>query len=109
MCIRDRFSGESALGKTVEIQGYPFTVVGVVTEKDSYDLVINSMDDYYMSVSYTHLDVYKRQSMSRQHRSVFPPRTIPALAHPPVAVSYTHLDVYKRQVWYQRHGTGLQR
>ena len=29
------FSGESALGKTVEIQGYPFTVVGVVTEKDS--------------------------------------------------------------------------
>ena len=42
------FSGESALGKTVEIQGYPFTVVGVVTEKDSYDLVINSMDDYYM-------------------------------------------------------------
>ena len=33
------FSGESALGKTVEIQGYPFTVVGVVTEKDSYDLV----------------------------------------------------------------------
>ena len=48
MCIRDRFSGESALGKTVEIQGYPFTVVGVVTEKDSYDLVINSMADYYM-------------------------------------------------------------
>ena len=42
------FSGESALGKTVEIQGYPFTVVGVVTEKDSYDLVINSIDDYYM-------------------------------------------------------------
>ena len=45
---RSLFSGESALGKTVEIQGYPFTVVGVVTEKDSYDLVINSMDDYYM-------------------------------------------------------------
>ena len=45
---KNDYAGESALGKTVEIQGYPFTVVGVVTEKDSYDLVINSIDDYYM-------------------------------------------------------------
>lgn len=42
------FSGESALGKTIEIKGYPYTIIGVVTEKDAYDLVINSMDDYYM-------------------------------------------------------------
>ncbi len=42
------FSGESAVGKTIEIKGYPYTVVGVVTEKDAYDLVINSIDDYYM-------------------------------------------------------------
>lgn len=42
------FSGESAVGKTIEIKGYPYTVIGVVTEKDAYDLVINSIDDYYM-------------------------------------------------------------
>lgn len=42
------FSGESAVGKTIEIKGYPYTVVGVVTEKDAYDLVINSQEDYYM-------------------------------------------------------------
>jgi len=34
-------------------------------------------------VSYTHLDVYKRQAARRW----------------PGAVSYTHLDVYKRQDW----------
>lgn len=41
------FQGESAIGKTIEIKGEPFSVVGIVTEKDSYELVINSVEDYY--------------------------------------------------------------
>ena len=44
-----------------------------------------------MSVSYTHLDVYKRQLLNNageiRGSRIFGP----------VAVSYTHLDVYKRQ------------
>ena len=45
-------------------------------------------------VSYTHLDVYKRQGRGR---AVHECQEHPAGAqdHPPV--SYTHLDVYKRQ------------
>ena len=56
------------------------------------------------AVSYTHLDVYKRQ---RQHQNIIfyavdkqPVRenvTFPMAC--PIAVSYTHLDVYKRQLW----------
>ena len=65
-------------------------------------------------VSYTHLDVYKRQNMStilwftalfylairlkdwnRPKRNMPPPRFRRAVFLP---VSYTHLDVYKRQV-----------
>lgn len=41
------FQGDSAIGKTIEIKGEPFSVVGIVTEKDSYELVINSIEDYY--------------------------------------------------------------
>lgn len=41
------FQGESAIGKTIEIKGEPFSVIGIVTEKDSYELVINSIEDYY--------------------------------------------------------------
>ena len=56
-------------------------------------------------VSYTHLDVYKRQLQWRSqseanlrgganHKKAVPVRT--------VAVSYTHLDVYKRQLFTAR-------
>ena len=43
------------------------------------------------SVSYTHLDVYKRQPLRRQYAI----RNEAAARHD--TVSYTHLDVYKRQ------------
>ena len=65
-------------------------------------------------VSYTHLDVYKRQVMRRHHREPHrednvPARAVILRAAAPLrrgkggdAVSYTHLDVYKRQVERKR-------
>ena len=65
----------------------------------------------WMPVSYTHLDVYKRQALDKGYHLVLEKPISPLLdeclalqkkAHEAnrvvVAVSYTHLDVYKRQV-----------
>jgi len=40
------FQEESALGKTIEISGIPFTIVGVAQQKEEFEPVINSMEDY---------------------------------------------------------------
>lgn len=54
VCILDTVSSESLfpgtdpIGKTVEIRQEPFTVIGIVTEKDSFEPAINSIEDYYM-------------------------------------------------------------
>lgn len=40
------FSDENPLGKTLEIKGEPFTVVGVMEKKTSSQPVINSIEDY---------------------------------------------------------------
>ena len=40
------FGGADPLNKTIEIRGEPFTVIGVVAEKQSFTPVINSIDDY---------------------------------------------------------------
>ena len=42
------FQGENPIGQTVEIQGEPFTVVGVVSSRSSSGPVINSFQDYQM-------------------------------------------------------------
>ncbi len=41
------FQGASAVGKTIEIKGEPYTVIGIVEKDDSFEPVINTMDDYY--------------------------------------------------------------
>lgn len=41
------FAGEDPIGKTIEIRSEPFIVVGIVAEKDGYEPVINSINDYY--------------------------------------------------------------
>ncbi len=41
------FQEESALGKTLEINGEPFTVVGVVQLASQFEPVINSEEEYY--------------------------------------------------------------
>ena len=57
-----------------------------------------------MPVSYTHLDVYKRQAtIGAPAISNVPPNAYPNSLHPPaftrfISVSYTHPDVYKRQL-----------
>ena len=42
------FSGENPVGATIEIQGEPFTVVGVVSQSVTNAPVINSVEDYWM-------------------------------------------------------------
>ena len=41
------FDGENPIGKTIEISGIPFTVVGIVDEDSRFEPVINSIDEYY--------------------------------------------------------------
>ena len=41
------FQEESALGKTIEMNGEPFTVVGVAQLESQFEPVINSIDEYY--------------------------------------------------------------
>ena len=41
------FDGENPVGKTIEIQNDPFTVVGTVVAKEEFEPNIETMDDYY--------------------------------------------------------------
>ncbi len=41
------FPNEDPVGKTIEITGTPFTIVGVVTQADSYEASIQNLWDYY--------------------------------------------------------------
>ena len=49
------------------------------------------------AVSYTHLDVYKRQVHALERLGINTTAECMPDARPPGPVSYTHLDVYKRQ------------
>lgn len=40
------FQGESAIGKTIEIFGEPFTIIGITEQKIKFKPVINSFQDY---------------------------------------------------------------
>ena len=79
---------------------------------ESYPLVRCSKSaGPHKSVSYTHLDVYKRQYMCRQSVIQYLKTHEPSEQYAeaieqlindgivnPIPVSYTHLDVYKRQI-----------
>ncbi len=45
------FSGTDPIGKTIEIKGEPFTVIGLISKKTTAQPVINSMEDYYRYMS----------------------------------------------------------
>ncbi len=40
------FQGENPVGKTIEIRGEPFVVIGIAGKKDGFEPVIQSVDDY---------------------------------------------------------------
>ena len=100
MCIRDRRETDQ-----IEQTERGGLIVGITGERTTN------------SVSYTHLDVYKRQLLEHALLVVHDDRrsieveqalqTVVAVDHATVqivqvgsrkAVSYTHLDVYKRQI-----------
>ena len=41
------FEGKDPLGETIDINGEPFTVVGVIQKSSEFEPVINSVEDYY--------------------------------------------------------------
>ncbi len=53
ICVLDEdsaqslFQSENPVGSTIEIHGEPFTVAGLVVEKEIFEPRITSMDDYY--------------------------------------------------------------
>ncbi len=47
IAVKSLFSGESPIGQVIDIQGEPFTIVGVVTESSAFEPVINSEEDYW--------------------------------------------------------------
>ena len=59
------------------------------------------------TVSYTHLDVYKRQGAHQRAAREGGQRPEPGLAGRSGPVSYTHLDVYKRQARYLARPAGV--
>ena len=60
MCIRDR----GDIGKLIEIVSFVEWVLGIVLslkEATAIDFIYSDYNEYAEAVSYTHLDVYKRQ------------------------------------------------
>ena len=111
MCIRDSYKDGAtvkvhALNETLPENGLYSNAMAGSDRMELY-LTVNAAGDQMMPVSYTHLDVYKRQ---RKHHAEFylyfaqlPYQLLAVLPGAEKPVSYTHLDVYKRQVY---PGTG---
>ena len=76
-CLHSSSSVGRVLARHLDQNLVPFGLVG-----------LSNLEFRVVSVSYTHLDVYKRQHHNISH-SHSTQRVLP--------VSYTHLDVYKRQ------------
>lgn len=48
VAVQTLFPGENPVGKTLEVRGEPFTIVGCIRKSDAFEPVINNMEDYYM-------------------------------------------------------------
>ena len=84
---------------------------------DEISGVINGAQSV-VAVSYTHLDVYKRQSIQYENNTISikvigiytvinTPKTQVSDGYYKEAVSYTHLDVYKRQKYSRIRYIGM--
>ena len=47
MAAQTLFPGENPVGKTLEVQGEPFTVIGSIRKSDTFEPVINNIEEYY--------------------------------------------------------------
>ena len=47
VAVQTLFPGDNPVGKTIELRGEPFTVVGCIRKSDAFEPVINSLEDYY--------------------------------------------------------------
>ncbi|MGN0620494.1 MAG: ABC transporter permease [Porcipelethomonas sp.] len=45
--VKSLFEGEDPVGKCIDINGEPFTVIGVAVKSSKFEPVINSIEDYY--------------------------------------------------------------
>ncbi len=59
--VSSLFSGENPIGKTLEIKGEPFTIIGVVEEKNNSSMNITSLDDYYTYADQSYGKVFMPQ------------------------------------------------
>ena len=100
MCIRDRKGAVYGLYAREDIV-YPDGATGTIYKAGEQVASLTTDDKGQASVnglypvSYTHLDVYKRQKQKK--RTITKSRVKKSLLAA-TTVSYTHLDVYKRQV-----------
>ena len=68
----------------------------MIVRCEKHRFLLGDLTDELDPVSYTHLDVYKRQVLAQRGRRFGERQSLDETAL--VAVSYTHLDVYKRQI-----------
>lgn len=46
VAVQTLFPGDNPVGKTIELRGEPFTVIGCIRKSDAFEPVINSLEDY---------------------------------------------------------------
>lgn len=57
------FDGEVPIGKTLDIKGEPFVIIGIVDKKEQFEPSIKTVDDYYTYVSDDGGSVYIPQNI----------------------------------------------